>query len=304
MMDKKKAADRAVSSLETENYCESLIAEYLETDWMAKNILFYESTDSTNAQAHLAAQQGAPDGTLVVADMQTAGRGRRGRSWESPVGTNLYFSLLLRPKFAADNASMLTLLMAYAVYQAVEQVVESGVRETAEDTRDDIIEQTDEPVRCGIKWPNDIVIDGKKVCGILTEMYLEEASHYHVIIGVGVNVGKQLFPSGLVDKATCLADVCGSTISRSHLIADILKVFETEYEAFCKDPDLELFKEKYNRCLINKDRGVCVLDPKGEYCGIARGINSRGELLVELEEGLMQTVYAGEVSVRGIYGYV
>ena len=137
-------------------------------------------------------------------------------------------------------------------------------------------------------------------------MYLEFNSIDHVIVGVGVNVGKQNFAPELVDKATSLEDACGQAFDRSRLLADILEVFEEEYESFAAEDaiaDLKFFKEKYNACLVNRDREVCVLDPKGEYRGIARGINDTGELLVELQDGSLKEVYAGEVSVRGIYGY-
>ena len=273
-------------------YNQETIEKYLRTKWLGRNLLFYDSVGSTNDRVHQlavdAAPKDAPHGTVVAADRQTAGKGRRGRAWESPAGANIYFSLLLRPTFAPDKAAMLTLLIAYGVKCGIERQMVSDASQ------------------CGIKWPNDVVIDGKKVCGILTEMYLEGNSIDHVIVGVGVNVGKQNFAPELVDKATSLEDACGQAFDRSRLLADILEVFEEEYESFAVEDaiaDLKFFKEKYNACLVNRDREVCVLDPKGEYRGIARGINDTGELLVELQDGSLKEVYAGEVSVRGIYGY-
>lgn len=294
-------------------YNANTIQECLKTKRLGHNILFYESIGSTNEQAHLIARQesargiGAvrpedscdhqiaePDrihGTLLVADKQTAGKGRRGRTWDSPAGTNVYFTLLLKPTFAPDKAPMLTLLMAYAVREAVQEQV-TGLQEQNS---------------CCIKWPNDIVLNGKKICGILTEMHLEGTSIHHVAIGVGINVGKQDFATDLVDKATSLEAECGQAFSRSRLLADILQIFEAEYEAFAANgasQNLQGLRDRYNSCLVNRDREVCVLDPKGEYRGVARGINDTGELLVELADGKVTEVYAGEVSVRGIYGYV
>ena len=273
-------------------YNQETIEKYLRTKWLGRNLLFYDSVGSTNDRVHQLADaldgKAAPHGTVVAADRQTAGKGRRGRAWESPAGANIYFSLLLRPTFAPDKAAMLTLLIAYGVKCGIERQLVSDASQ------------------CGIKWPNDVVIDGKKVCGILTEMYLEGNSIDHVIVGVGVNVGKQNFAPELVDKATSLESECGQVFDRSRLLADILEVFEEEYESFAAEnaiADLKFFKEKYNACLVNRDREVCVLDPKGEYRGIARGINDTGELLVELQDGSLKEVYAGEVSVRGIYGY-
>lgn len=278
--------------METLLYNQETIEKYLQTKWLGRNLLFYDSVGSTNDRVHQLADdldgKAAPHGTVVAADRQTAGKGRRGRAWESPSGTNIYFSLLLRPTFAPDKASMLTLLIAYAVKCGIERQMVSHAPQ------------------CGIKWPNDVVIDGKKVCGILTEMYLEGNSIDHVIVGVGVNVGKQNFAPELVDKATSLEDACGQVFDRSRLLADILEVFEEEYESFAAQDaisDLKFFKGKYNASLVNRNREVCVLDPKGEYRGIARGINDTGELLVELKDGSLKEVYAGEVSVRGIYGY-
>lgn len=274
-------------------YNQETIEKYLRTKWLGRNLLFYDSVGSTNDRVHQLADvldgKATLHGAVVAADRQTAGKGRRGRVWESPAGANIYFSLLLRPTFAPDKASMLTLLIAYGVKCGIERQLSAS-----------------NSGQCGIKWPNDVVIDGKKVCGILTEMYLEGNSIDHVIVGVGVNVGKQNFAPELVDKATSLEDACGQVFDRSRLLADILEVFEEEYESFAAEDaiaDLKFFKEKYNACLVNRDREVCVLDPKGEYRGIARGINDTGELLVELQDGSLKEVYAGEVSVRGIYGY-
>ena len=158
--------------------------------------------------------------------------------------------------------------------------------------------------KVGIKWPNDIVVDGKKVCGILTEMSMEQGYIQHIVIGVGINVRKQEFPEEIRDRAAAIDEQCGFRISRSQLIADIMEAFEEDYEIFLRTHDLKGLRASYAELLVNQDREVCVLDPKGEYRGIARGINDQGELLVERQDGTVEEVYAGEVSVRGIYGYV
>lgn len=252
----------------------------LQTKIMGRSVYYFECTDSTNIQAALAAKNGAQHGAVFVAEKQTAGKGRRGRTWESPQGKNLYFSLLLKPDFAPDKAAMLTLVMAVAVARALTL---EGVR---------------------IKWPNDLVMNGKKICGILTEMSLEQGCIDYVIVGVGLNLASQEFAPELVDKATSIESECGQVLSKEFLLAEILNAFEELYEIFRKTCDLSALQAEYEGLLVNKDREVCVLDPKGEYCGIARGINATGELLVEREEGVLDAVYAGEVSVRGIYGYV
>ncbi len=272
-----------------EVYNQADIQSRLKTKWVGQPLLFFDSIDSTNIRAKQEAEQGAESGLLVVADKQTAGRGRRGRGWESPSGINIYYTLLLKPDFAADCAPMLTLVMALAVAK--------GIRQT-------LRRDSEEAAKVGIKWPNDIVVDGKKVCGILTEMSMEQSYIQHIVIGVGINVRKQEFPEEIRDRAAAIDEQCGFRISRSQLIADIMEAFEEDYAIFLQTHDLKGLRASYAKLLVNQDREVCVLDPKGEYRGIARGINDQGELLVERQDGNIEEVYAGEVSVRGVYGYV
>ena len=196
-------------------------------------------------------------------------------------------SILLRPQITPNQAPMLTLVMACSVAEGIM------------DCKDVCGEQ-----QIQIKWPNDIVVDGKKVCGILTEMSMEQAYIHHIVIGVGINVRRQEFPEEIRDRAAAIDEQCGFRISRSQLIADIIEAFEEDYEIFLQTHDLKGLRDSYAKLLVNRDREVCVLDPKGEYRGIARGINDQGELLVERPDGTVEEVYAGEVSVRGIYGYV
>ena len=279
------------------------IKSRLQSKWTGKDLYYFDSIDSTNLQAKRLAEEGAPHGTVVVADRQTAGRGRRGRTWQSPEGKNLYFTILLRPEISPEKASMLTLVMALAVADGMRKMI-------GDDSLSGI----------GIKWPNDIVMDGKKVCGILTEMSLsvEMGGISYLVIGTGINILHQDFPKELQETATSLEDALqdlqaddGSgrlnhscAMNRSMLLSAILEAFETYYGLFVEAGDLSSLQEKYDELLVNRDRQVKVLDPKGEYEGTARGITKEGELIVELPDGTIQRVYAGEVSVRGIYGYV
>lgn len=255
----------------------------IKTEWAGKSLVFYESIGSTNIQAKELYREGAPHGTLLVAKKQTAAIGRRGRGWQSPKGAALSFSLLLRPDFAPDIASMLTLVMAQAVQEAIAEVCKLPVQ---------------------IKWPNDIVLNGKKVTGILTEMGLCGSDIGYVVIGVGINAGKQEFSQELTEKATYLESLMEEPVDGALLLSRILEKFEAGYTIFSKEKNLNRFLEAYNAQLVNRDRQVRVLDPAGEYTGVARGINEKGELLVQTADGQVQEVYAGEVSVRGIYGYV
>lgn len=255
----------------------------LNTEWLGREIVYKEVTSSTNADVRRMAEDGAKNGLLVVADGQTLGKGRRGREWESPKGTNLYFSMLLKPNFSPDKASMVTLVAAYSVAAVIRE-------NTGLDAK--------------IKWPNDIVVDKKKVCGILTEMSMERDYIHHIVVGIGINVNEEEFPSELEGMATSLKNEKGSIVSRANLLSDILLQFETDYATFLEAESLKPFVDEYNKMLVNKGSLVKVLDPKGEFSGIAGGISEDGMLIVFKENGQIEKVYAGEVSVRGMYGYV
>ena len=248
-----------------------------------KKIRYYEQLDSTNTKASELALEGAEHGTVVVAGCQTAGKGRRGRTWESPSEDNIYMSILLRPEFEADRAPMITLVMAYSVAKVLQ---ENGFADVQ------------------IKWPNDLVLSGKKVCGILTEMHLQGTTIDSIVVGVGVNVNTTSFLEELVDKATSLFLECGKLLDKEQLIVDIVETFTEMYDRFAEAGDLEFLQDAYNAILVNKNREVCILEPKNEYKAYAYGINPNGELVVRLEDGTEKKVYAGEVSVRGLYGYI
>ena len=254
-----------------------------KANWMGKEILHKELTGSTNQDIKELAMQGAKEGTVVCADVQTAGRGRRGRSWLSEKGNSLLFSLLLRPDIAPDKASQITLLMALAVTRVLREC-------------------------CGfeamIKWPNDIVVGGKKVCGILTELHPGEKGKYFVIVGCGINVSQKAFPDEVKEIATSLLLENGFAIPTEELLQKVLFEFGQYYDKFLVSQSLAEFMEEYNAYLISFDKEVRVLDPKGEFDGISKGINNNGELSVLLSDGSIVAVYAGEVSVRGLYGYV
>ena len=155
-----------------------------------------------------------------------------------------------------------------------------------------------------IKWPNDLVINGKKICGILTEMSTEMERIHYIVTGIGINVNQQEFPEEIRDKSTSLWLEGGKRVNRSQLIAAVMEWFETYFEQFLETNDLSNLKEEYEEMLANQNREVLVLDPAGYYKGICRGIDKDGELLVELPDGQIRPVLAGEVSVRGVYGYV
>lgn len=258
------------------------IESMARTKWAGRQVVYYQETDSTNIRAKDAGEKGGGHGTLFVAEQQTAGKGRRGRGWESPAGTSIYMTILLHPDFLPGKAPQLTLLMAVAVVEAIRKAT---------------------GLACRIKWPNDVICHGKKLCGILTEMSTEMDFINYVVIGVGINVNQETFPEELEDKATSLKLETGASVRRAELIAAVMERFEACYGTFLKTEDLSGIRERYNRLLVNRNQDVKVLEPGNEYEAHAVGINDAGELIVRTKDG-EKAVYAGEVSVRGVYGYV
>ena len=262
-------------------YNETTIADQIHTNWAGKTVHFARETDSTNLWIKRLAKEGAPEGTLALAEFQSAGRGRLGRSWEVPEGTSVMMSILLRPKFEPQYAPTLTLVMGMAVAKAVKNL----------------------GFDVSIKWPNDVVVSHKKICGILTEMGVRDGKIDYAVIGVGINVNIKEFPEEMADKATSLYLESGKEFDRSQIPGLVMEAFEKYYEKFAATCDLSGLKEEYESILANYNQPVRVL-AKEPYEGVARGITDGGELLVEKTDGTIVAVSAGEVSVRGLYSYV
>lgn len=262
---------------------EAEIKSLLHTDWVAKEVLYFDTIDSTNTKAQELAEKGYPSGTLVVADKQESGKGRRGRSWVSPSGTGIFMTLMIKPDINPNNASMLTLVAALAVAKAITSV-------TGEEAM--------------IKWPNDIVVNGKKVCGILTEMNAQFDYINHIVVGIGINVHNESFPEEISQMASSLMiEADGKRFHRAQIIAETMSYFEQYYDTFLKTQDLSALVREYDKLLVNRNKSVRVLDPKEPFDGKAMGITPKGELIVDTWES-RKLVSSGEVSVRGIYGYV
>lgn len=262
---------------------EAEIKSLMHTEWVAKEVLYFDTIDSTNTKAQELAEKGYPSGTLVVADKQESGKGRRGRSWVSPSGTGIFMTLMIKPDINPNNASMLTLVAALAVAKAITSV-------TSE--------------KALIKWPNDIVINGKKVCGILTEMNAQFDYINHIVVGIGINVHNESFPEEISQMASSLMiEAGGKRFHRAQIIAETMSYFEQYYDTFLKTQDLSALVREYDELLVNRNKSVRVLDPKEPFDGKAMGITPKGELIVDTWES-RKLVSSGEVSVRGIYGYV
>ena len=262
---------------------EAEIKSLMHTDWVAKEVLYFDTIASTNIKAQELAEKGYPSGTLVVADKQESGKGRRGRSWVSPSGTGIFMTLMIKPDINPNNASMLTLVAALAVAKAITSV-------TGEEAM--------------IKWPNDIVVNGKKVCGILTEMNAQFDYINHIVVGIGINVHNESFPEEISQMASSLMiEAGGKRFHRAQIIAETMSYFEQYYDTFLKTQDLSALVREYDELLVNRNKSVRVLDPKEPFDGKAMGITPKGELIVDTWES-RKLVSSGEVSVRGIYGYV
>lgn len=251
----------------------------LKTKTVGQSIYFYEETDTTNNRARELALEGAPEGTLVVAEKQTAGRGRRGKVWESPLGTGIWMSLVLRPQIAPAEASVLTLLCGLATAEAIE--AETGLS-------------------AGIKWPNDILINRKKAVGILTEMDCEMSEVHFVIPGIGINVNTASFPPEIAEIATSLYLECGKTVSRRRLVHKVLERLEEHYETFLRTGSFAAMLEDYRKHCITLGKEVHVLG-REPFFAEALDITPEGELLVRrADNGKEEVVFSGEVSIRGV----
>jgi len=244
-------------------------------------IRFLEEVDSTNNEIRKLGDAGAEEGTIVVAEQQTGGKGRRGREWYSPAGTGIWMSVLLRPELSPDKVSGMTLMAALSVCRAIRTV-------TGLETQ--------------IKWPNDLVIDGRKVCGILTEAVMSGRELRYVVLGIGVNVNQTEFPAEL-PYAYSLAMAAGRALDRKQIIDEIVVCLGEDYENYLRSGDMSGLKSDYEKHLANCGMAVRVLAPSGEWSGVAVGISDSGNLLVRDETDEMKPVNSGEVSVRGIYGY-
>lgn len=245
---------------------------------IGKEVIFLESTTSTNDTAiETGRQRENPEGIVVVADTQTHGKGRMGRTWISPPGVNLYFTVLLKPPFLPQNASILTLVAAVAVASAIR-------------------ENTKLPAE--IKWPNDIMINGKKAGGILLDMKSGKDKINLIAVGVGLNVNMSLneFPDEIRQSATSIKIETGSPVDRVELLAKILEELERCYKIILQGDKRALINEwiRLNSTLTKK---VTVKSPDKIISGLAENINDNGELIIRLPDGKTETVNAGDVTI-------
>lgn len=241
---------------------------------IGKKIVHYFVTDSTNTRALRLAQQGAPHGTAVAAEEQTAGRGRLGRSWYSEKGSGLYVSIILRPALPPSAAPILTLLAGLAAHEAVAEA--SGQRTE-------------------IRWPNDLLLNGKKMGGILTEMNAELDRVHAVVVGVGLNVNHTAMPPVLAKMATSLRIETGRTHSRAHLLAVLLKQINHFYHLLLNEGSAAIAGRWESASGFARGRRVRVLRSAGEALGVTQGLEPTGALRVRFDDGGEEALVSGEV---------
>ena len=262
----------------------------LSTRWAGRGMLLCaQEMPSTNTVLKELAKQHAPHGSVAVCDHQTAGKGRIGRRWETPPGEALTFSVLLRPKLEPPKAQLCTLAAAAAMTRAIGECCPE--------------------LTPRIKWPNDLVLGQGKCCGILSEMGMAGSRLDYVITGVGLNVNQLAFPRELEGKAVSLlgerrkAAPEALPLDRKALLCSFLTHMENVMDALETD-GFEAFRTEYEAASATIGRQVQVLAPAESYTGLALGIDDTGALRVRREDGRSETVLCGDVSVRGLMGYV
>ena len=253
----------------------SEIKPLLTTEWMGRTIHHFQTIDSTNSKAYQLALHGAEEGEVVVAESQEKGRGRLGRPWYSPPSLNLYFSVILRPKIPPHQASLLTLMAAVATADAVQEI--SGLL----------------PL---IKWPNDILLRGRKVAGLLNEIHSGMGRVHFVILGIGVNLNMEgkLFSKEIRKVATSLKKEMGRAVSRKGFFLVLLRRLEVWYEIFLKEGAPPVLKAWRDRAQI-KGRPVRVTSSGETLTGIAVDIDSDGGLILKTEDGQQKRIVTGDV---------
>lgn len=255
----------------------------LNTRFIGRKVHYYDSIDSTNKEAKKLATL-EDEGTVIISEEQTEGKGRLGRGWISPKGKGIWMSIILKPNVEPVKVGAITLLGAAAVYNGLKNMNVDSL----------------------IKWPNDILIDDKKICGILTEMNAELNRINYLIMGIGINVNldEDDIPPELKDRANSIKIYKNKEIDRKSLLANILNEFEKLYIPFAANGDVSIAIRICRENSASIDKEVKIIEGNKERLGRALDINNNGELIVEFEDGKVQSIYAGEVSIRGVNGYI
>lgn len=249
----------------------------LATKRFGREAVYFDAIASTQNEAHRRAEAGAPEGLVVIADVQTGGRGRLGRSWHSPPETGIWMSLVLRPDVPLPRVPQLTLVAAVSLADTLAACTGLSV---------------------GIKWPNDLLAGGRKVCGILTELAAEADRVHYVILGIGLNVNQteEDFPPELRARAGSLAMAAGRSFSRVALAQRMLEGLEADYDAYLQK-GFAPFKRRWEARAVSLGQRVVARTPGGDFVGIARGIDDDGALLLEQANGALRKIYSADLDL-------
>lgn len=258
---------------------ENIISDGLDTGLAGKKIIVLKTVDSTNEEIKRCAANGEESGLIIAADEQTAGKGRLGRVWQSQAGEGIYFSLLIRPDLPPSDISSITLAAGYAVCIAIREYTNCDAK---------------------IKWPNDIIINNKKVCGILTEMAAQSDRLDFVATGIGINANNAEFPEEIKSKATSLFLETGSKINRNELFRHVIKTLDKVLCSFLVSLSLDDVYNFKSLC-ATLGKNVSVQRNNKTIEGVAVDINLNGELIIKDNYGNNTAINSGEVTVQGIY---
>jgi BirA family biotin operon repressor/biotin-[acetyl-CoA-carboxylase] ligase len=253
------------------------IKRRLNTRFIGKQIHFFGRIDSTNIAARKLAELGANEGTVVLAESQSKGKGRMGRLWQSPPG-NLYTSIVLRPQIHPSSAPQVTLMAALATAKAIDKTVQ---------------------IKVGVKWPNDILIHGKKVAGILTEMDCEGGNLNFIVLGIGVNINAplNLFPRELLNSITTLREEAVGNISLAQFTSCLYQEIERYYDLW-KAKGFSWISNEYTKLLLLKGKVVRIFSFDQVTSGEVQGIDEKGGLLLRLPNSRVESITAGDVTLK------
>jgi BirA family transcriptional regulator, biotin operon repressor / biotin---[acetyl-CoA-carboxylase] ligase len=252
-----------------------LLRKRLKGNMFGKRVFHFFKTDSTNRVAMELGFTGEPEGTVVIAEEQSAGRGRAGRTWHSEKGTGLYVSILLRPRLSPAQAPLLTLLAGLSAQTAIQALL-------------GLVPE--------LKWPNDLLLNGKKIGGILTEMHAEPGAVRFVVVGIGINTNQERFPAELSSIATSLRKESGRITFRLELLVRLLAQLESDYSRFLSEGAPFVVERFQSASDFSKGRRVRVDTGAESYLGTTAGLSPEGLLLVSRENGPVVTVIAGDVT--------
>lgn len=244
-----------------------------DSKWIGKNLIVKEIIESTQTEAHILAKKGSEHGTIIIADEQTDGRGRIGRKWVSGKGKGVWLSIILRPSFSIEHASFITLFTSIVLNKVIKNTYN---------------------IDCKIKWPNDIYIGNKKCSGILTELNTELKEINYLIIGVGINTHKSIYPKELKNKVISLEECLDYAPNRILLINNFLKQFEIDFDLFNKC-SFTAFYEEYLCKMYGIEKEIRI---NGKLTGRVKGINKSGHLLVETSDGEIISIASGEIEFQ------